>query len=246
MVGSLLVDRPPAHLRGETWRASSDVPRNWFDVLNLVALDLTGSPPARWHWRDLVFRRGIMMTTHPNIWPLLAPMFGVPVVYLCWGLPGPSKTKLGAWIKRWRLRRILRSARLILVNDPITARDVELLVRRSLSIVPYVIDAAFFRFGPPTARAEFVLVPGNIDRDEALVAEFASRGVDVVRVTLSGAAARYHREGGHRGKVTVYEGLSFAQLRDLYLRAKVVALPLTSNHHAAGQTSVLELSLIHI
>jgi len=147
---------------------------------------------------------------------------------------------LALWLKRNRLRVILRGAAAIFVNDRVTMADVEMLSGRAAHVVPYVVDSQFFTFGPSSEREDYVLVPGDNGRDERLVASLAERGVAVKRVFRDTRIAELYSNGQFAGRVECHYRVSYARLRELYQRARVVGVPLVAANHAAGQTSVLE------
>jgi hypothetical protein len=142
-------------------------------------------------------------------------------------------------LKQAKLIALLRTAAVVVVNDKITRNDVRRLAGRDAKIVPYVVDTDFFEYAPPQNRSDFVLVPGNNDRHEALVQRIARQGLRVVRLTTDERVAQYHAEHNN-SNLDVRVKVSYLELRDYYQTATAVVLPLVSKNHAAGQTSLLE------
>jgi hypothetical protein len=143
-------------------------------------------------------------------------------------------------IKNLRLSLILRGAKVILANDRVTQSDIQTLTGRSAILIPYVVDGAFFQFSQPRERGEFILVPGNNDRDEDLVLAIARSGVRIVRVTVEPKVVAHYRSADTAGIVDVRYKVGYGELRTLYQKARVVALPLKTRNHSAGQTALLE------
>jgi len=143
-------------------------------------------------------------------------------------------------VKKLRLKLILRSAKVILANDRVTQSDIQVLTGRTAILIPYVVDAAFFQYGEPHERDEFILVPGNNDRDEDLVFAIAQAGIKVVRVTLEPKVVAHYRSVDITRIVDVRYKVGYGELRMLYQKARAVALPLKTGNHPAGQTSLLE------
>lgn len=191
------------------------------------------SQPHVWSQSKVLFSYGPSLTT------LAVAAAGRPLIYLCWGMP----SQLDLWplraLKLLRLKKILQGATSVLVNDEITEREVFALAGRRATLFPHVVDTDFFSFSPKRDREDFILVPGDNDRDERLVISLACAGFKVVRVTRD--LARLKRNWTwSTARIDVKSDLSFQELRCLYRTAAAVALPITSSNHAAGQTSLLE------
>jgi glycosyltransferase involved in cell wall biosynthesis len=141
-------------------------------------------------------------------------------------------------LKLFRLKTILKRAATVLANDPVTCEDITMLAGRDPVSFPYVVDSDFFSFVPPCQRENFLLVPGNSDRDEDLVLGLAEKGMSIIRVTVaSGVRVHYANRGG---RVDLRYRISFHELKALYHKARAVLLPIRSRNHAAAQTSALE------
>jgi hypothetical protein len=160
----------------------------------------------------------------------------VPLIYLCWGLT--RRRGLHGTLKTGLLREILRRAAIVAVNEPVTARDVRRLSGKVAVTIPFVVDTDFFSYAPPQDRRPFILVPGDIDRDESLVARLSKVGLDIVRVTRNVRILDRHRELGSSAKVFV--NISWLDLRAYYQQCAAVFLPITAQNHPGGQTAMLE------
>lgn len=161
---------------------------------------------------------------------------------MCWGIPKKSENYLTNYLKSWKLKIILRNSSVILVNDQLTFKDVLRfgVDKNKLELFPYIVDTSFFSFTPYHKREKFILVPGDNDRDEELVKKIStSTPYKIIRVTRDKRnLERYKNDKSSR--VDVRYDIRFSELRDLYKSAYIVALPIKSDNHAAGQTSVLE------
>jgi glycosyltransferase involved in cell wall biosynthesis len=183
-------------------------------------------------------RRNLFFLWQPSIFAILAPMMGCTLLYLCWGSPSGKQHGFAYTLKRAKLDLVLKLSRLVMVNDPITATEVLGVTGRNPVQLPHVVDSDFFSYSAWHGRDNFVVVPGDNDRDEALICELAARGLRIVRVARSARVAQIHSSPGNG--VTVRHRASYVELKRLYQSAMAVLLPLTSSNHVAGQTAVLE------
>lgn len=238
--GLLVVDGTEPNIQIGDPAATDPKPRNWYDVLRSVAENMTGAAPERFLWRRLLEGRCAFLSWGPNLRILSASLLGRRTAYLCWGLPKAGGSRIGLFLRTKRLRAILRHVDTVLVNDEVTRDEIRRLAGREATVIPLVVDTDYFRFAPAGNRGKFVLVPGDNDRDERLVAELASRGIEVVRIARSPWISETYRRSRGGANVTVRLFVSYSELRSSYQRASVVLLPLTTDNHAAGQTSLLE------
>ena len=219
------------------WRFGEDDPKNIFDVLEMIGASLPDPPLRRLDWRQWLRARSLLFSIAPDPQAFLYALRGGAHAFLSWGAPRPC----GTWryrVKAWRLGVIARRATLVFVNDRVTERQMRVVYGVNALRVPYLVDTDYFR-PPASPRDNFWLVPGDNDRDEALVCALARAGHRMVRVSLDPAVANYHQ--AHREPlVDVRVRVPYRELRDLYQRASAVLLPLTSFNHPAGQTAILE------
>jgi hypothetical protein len=238
--GRLVVDGTAPNIRIEDPDGARNYPRTWYDVLGTVAEEWTGVGPCRFAWRLLLDAQCAFLSWRPNLGILCASLLRRRTAYLCWGMPNPAASRLPLFMRTTRLRAILRRVDLILVNDEVTRDEVRRLANREATVVPFVVDTDFFQFAPYDGREDFVLVPGDNDRDENLISELAGRGLRVVRIARMPGLPRLYERTVSTGSVTVRLFVPYTELRLCYQRAAVVLLPLTSHNHAAGQTAFLE------
>lgn len=171
---------------------------------------------------------------------VVAGVIGRSVLYMCWGIPSGASGTLSYRLRLYRLRLMLRFASRVLVNEAITRADVERISGRKADMVPYLVDTDYFQFANSEKRDEYIVVPGNNGRNEELVRLLCHKGFKVVRATSSDAVVAFHKSAGVVPNLDVRQNISFSSLRELYQRAAAVALPLAHEHHAAGQTAMLE------
>jgi glycosyltransferase involved in cell wall biosynthesis len=237
----LNVDRLPSdHMLGD---AEPNMPRPllWEDLVYLLAVTLTGQPPTRLNIKSLLARRSGAISWGPSATALLAATLGRPLAYLCWGVPKQSKYRLWDVLRRWRLEYLLRRANVVLANDALTARQIEEMCGRPAIQVPYIVDTDFFGVNHSVHRSDTILAPGNNDRDETLLRDLASAGHRVVRVTYDKLLhAKLRIWYGAQPNIELRYAVPYAELRSLYQSARLVLLPITSQNHPAGQTSILE------
>jgi len=216
---------------------STGAPADWFEVQKR-AIAAAQRIPQRYTWPLLFKKSVVFFWFSPSVQALLTCLFNRNTVYLCWGMPRQSDAKWLHPLKLWRLKVILKLARTVLVNDEKTAEDLASLGVTNVTLFPYVVDTDFFTFSGHRDRDDFLLVPGDSDRDERLISALAAAlPHKVVRVTRNAKTADFYRENP---AVDVLCNVSFSHLLQLYQKARLVLLPLNSSDHAAGQTSILE------
>jgi glycosyltransferase involved in cell wall biosynthesis len=159
---------------------------------------------------------------------------------MCWGTPLQAPAGIARDIKLRRLTWIVNRASCVLVNDLETREELRALSGRQTTVVPYVVDSDFYTYSGTKGRESFILVPGDKDRDEALVSALAAKGVNVVRVSRNLEVRTHYGRSGARGVVDVRLAVSYEELRNLYHKARAVVLPLARADHAVGQTAALE------
>ena len=239
-MADLLTKRLVVNLALDTSRDTVDEPRRWQHVLLALAQRLGTASPSGFRPADVLDPRAVFVFWEPTVQALTVAAARRPMVYLCWGMPAARGHALTRRIKQERLRSLLRMARVVAVNDDVTGAEVQALSGRPPVHIPFLVDTDFFAYAPLAERGPQVLVPGDNDRDEALVRAFAQHGVPVVRVTREPRVVDYHRERGSIAGLDVRTNVPFHELRTLYQTARAVLLPIRTSNHAAGQTSLLE------
>jgi len=216
-------------------------PIQWEDLVDEICSRLTGSETRGLGPLAALPSSSITVSWGPSVGTIVAAVLRRRLVYLCWGVPRPSKRRYWNQIRFARLRFILRRASVVLTNDPVTSQQVSDLVSRSPAQIPYVVDTSYFT--PLTEDSDkLVLAPGNNGRDEELICSLSDQGIPIVRVTYDKSVREFYLQRAKRTlhPVKLEFGVSFARLRELYRRASLVVLPLTAQNHPAGQTSLLE------
>ena len=110
-----------------------------------------------------------------------------------------------------------------------------------LALVPYFADGTFWRPRHITTE-RLVVSAGREQRDyETLVRACAEPGIAVYIADGSVHSPRASHREPSRWPANVQAGFaSYLELRDLYARAAVVAIPLVENDFQAGVTTILE------
>lgn len=222
-------------------------PVEWREVLAQRASRAGGQPmPVRWNTLldrmvggrlapaslRTLFGPGLHFSWHLLTSTIIAALLGRPLVYLCWGVD------YHRGVRRRIARMILRRARLVLVNDALTAAEVEHVAGVRSERIPYLVDTEFYTCQPVGQREDYLFCPGANDRDGEVLLGLAHRGHRVIWLNnLPELAARF---AGRDDNLIQVSFPSFAELRDLYRRCRAVVLPLTRDIHAAGQTTTLE------
>ncbi|MCC7362939.1 MAG: glycosyltransferase family 4 protein [Dehalococcoidia bacterium] len=153
--------------------------------------------------------------------------------------------------KRWKLALLWLATRagprgqLVLHSVEQHAIAAPRLGRRwRARLVPYQVDTAFWHAqeGVEPPGRKLVVAVGSENRDyETLTA--AARGIDADVVIAAGS--HWARETAAAGELPanvryLSEPLGFAELRELYARAAVVAVPLHDVPNQSGVTTILE------
>ncbi len=214
-------------------------PLNWFDV-QAKAIIYAKRKPTAFSWK-LIFRNDVVFLWHsPSVYAFLTCLLNRQTIYLCWGLPRKSSFSFFYHLKKWKLQLILCFSRVILVNDEKTLADLSALKVGAVRLFPYIVDADFFRFSPYSYRESFVLIPGDNDRDENLINQLSSiLPCKIVRVTRDRKVLDFHKNNTN-STIEVRFNICFSELSLLYQTARVVILPIKTDEHVAGQTSILE------
>lgn len=145
-----------------------------------------------------------------------------------------------------------RAALVILVSHEQYRMAKARFPKLPIIFVPVVADTHWWTPGPAStdilsrlkvSPAEFLLIGGNVDRDERIPALFAkSLGRKLIRVTgdenTAAKANSTYRELGVDAQCVVK--VPWQELRDLYRSAWAVLTAPVANHHPAGLTSLTE------
>ncbi len=177
---------------------------------------------------------------HPTWLLFLQAFFGMSFAYVCWGLP-----KRGRFLRTlllFRLRVILRCAKIVIVHDHVTGRYLKLKWGIRTIWLPYPVDVEYFGCCMKP-REDFILVLGDNDRDEEYVKLLAQRltSVKIIRVV------NCLRLGGElRGQYELYTSVRVLvsipdpTVRELLQRATAVLIPIRRTTHAAGLSTAME------
>lgn len=224
-------------------------PTDWFDAQRQAIIAADRIPQL--FSLPYLFRKGVIFFwSHPSAVALLSCLINRHIIYLCWGLPRQSNSVISYYLKTWKLRLILKSSNLVLVNDEKTFEKLKALGLKNVKILPYIVDTDFFKFSSNDHRQDFFLIPGDNDRDELFISSLASflssaslprklLPSKIVRVTRAQNVVDFYSRNPNSA-VEVQYNISFAHLLHLYQTACGVLLPLKTQDHAAGQTSILE------
>lgn len=160
------------------------------------------------------------------------------LVVLLWSLPRPGA------LRRALFKCQLDAAVTLAVNDSETGRQLKLEwpeMAAKVVFVTHPVDTKFF-YPPKNRTGEFILVPGDKDRDEEFVLQLASTSeLPVVRVTREPKVKRFYEDHNCDPlRLKVMFRVTFPELRELYQRAKAVVLPVMNQRHPAGLNSLLE------
>jgi hypothetical protein len=136
------------------------------------------------------------------------------------------------------MRATLRRARVVLVNDAVSAQEVKSLSGREAVCIPMFVDTRFFSYAPGKGRGDFLFCAGSNDRDpEALVA-LARHGAQVVWLVSSIQLRDRYAEA--HPNLRIVSRITNVELRNLYQTCRAVVMPALRDVHAAGQTTGLE------
>lgn len=217
------------------------MPRRWHDLVIKVSNDLTGCDPVECKLQNLFDSASIILSWGPNAFTCLAALVTRRLIYICWEPPPVRRRNLRGFTRWLRLFIVVKFAATVVVNDELTLRDLRARTGRSAIVIPFFVDTKFFMRPQRLIRTATVVVPGNKDRVEDLVKAVAAAGFMVTRVSShERVLGEYGGRGVDMGNLRISYKVSFAELRDIYLRAGVVVIPLADDSSAAGQTSALE------
>lgn len=132
----------------------------------------------------------------------------------------------------------------ILVHSPLQVNEIPRILgipRTKLALVPYYADGAFWK-PRPVAEDKLVVSAGREQRDYATLVRACSRpDVSVFIADGSVHSPGAHHRGPDRWSSNITARFAdYAELRELYARAAVVAVPLIDNDFQAGVTTLLE------
>lgn len=117
--------------------------------------------------------------------------------------------------------------------DQLEARGIR---RSGIGYVPYRVDTTWFSAGAKR-RGGYLLVPGNIHRDEEFVLRLAAMTpLPIIRVGQMGRLKELYRSR----PVELRFNLSHSEYRDLLQNATAVLLPIEECDEPAGLTAALE------
>lgn len=213
----------------------------WEELVHQVSFETSKDTPTRLGLRTCLGRNVLTISWAPTVAAMLVALFRRPLVHLCWGIPRRSSSRIWDALRDFRLRLLLRTASIVLVNEDRTREDVKRLTNRESRLVPYLVDTAFYRPDYSAASREYVLVPGNNARDEDLVLKLAALGVRIVRVTFADSLIAFYQSGDPQPDLELKARATYDELRRLYQEAALVLIPLKgADNHPAGQTAILE------
>lgn len=166
---------------------------------------------------------------------------GAPLVVLDLGLLHPkncSGPKL--WIWRWALRKADRVISLVDANRSEMSRIFG-VKEDCISFLPMAVDVDFSGRAVAGLEGDYVLAVGTNDgKDFETLLEALPLGVRLIVVTDSYNARKVRAHCCFGGLVEVKEAVPARDLRELYLRAAVVVVPLADTPHGSGHTVLLE------
>ncbi|MCS0496790.1 hypothetical protein NVS89_16940 [Ancylobacter sp. MQZ15Z-1] len=178
---------------------------------------------------------GIYFTWRPSLKKIFsAPRF--KLVFLTFGVP----TQTNGWRRHVAWLRFLFVCLLASEVHAMDERTYRYLrshrfIRRKLHRAMPLVDVAFFE--TERAPSSFLLVVGDADRDEAVVDRLAE-SFDIVRVSTS-KKSDGAREAANPW-VRFLVGIDYEELKALYAGAAALIMPISTNRHAAGTTTVTE------
>ena len=211
-------------------RAGYSVPLKWHRFLDQWAQERTGEQIAPCSLARLA-GGGVLFAWLPSRDAIIAAVLG-RLVDLYWG-GAPS-----GGVRRAALRFILRHARVVLVNDPVAGEEAETLAGCRAVQIPMFIDTAFFAYGPPDNREQFLFCAGSNDRDPDMLVALAQSGRSVVwLVNNRDLLDRY--SGAHPNLRLLFH-VTNEELVRLYQTCHAAIMPARRDFHAAGQTTGLE------
>lgn len=235
----LLIDHIPEYRNESIKKSGQNRPQDLYDVMQLVANSMIRSARLGTLQEGIYSPDSLIISWSPNLYVLLLSILRRNIFYLCWGVPKYKSSVLGR-LKEYKLKLILRNVTAIFVNDTVTQKDVYHITGVESAKIYYVVDNNYFYYTPYVNRGDYILVPGNNDRDEDLVVELSRRGYSIIRLTRDSRVKNLYETKFKSSSVDLRFHVTVAQVRDLYQNAKMVVLPICSDNHAAGQTAILE------
>ncbi len=166
---------------------------------------------------------------------------GAPLVVLDLGLLHPKNCSgHRLWIWRWALRKADRVISLVDANRS-ELRRIFGVKEDCISFLPMAVDAAFSGRAVAGSEEDYVLAVGTNDgKDFETLLEALPLGARLIVVTDSYNARKVRAHYCFGGLVEVREAVPARDLRELYLRAAVVVVPLADTPHGSGHTVLLE------
>jgi len=210
-------------------------PRDWNDVVHFVAEKLTNKSLHVQSIKYFLSNRNLAIFWSPALFVYFAALLKRRFMYLCWGMPKPSHAIVNK-LKYHKLKCILKKSAIVLVNEQKTYHDIYKLTNIKAIMAPYVVDTDYYKLSRQN-RENYIIAPGDNDRNEELIRSIATNGFKVFRIARSQSIIDYHKSS--RNVIVKYK-ISFSELRFLYQKASSIILPITSSNHAAGQTAALE------
>ena len=166
---------------------------------------------------------------------------GPPVVVLDLAVVHPKNLSgYRFWIWRWLLPKADRIVSLVAANCSELHERFGVDPRRSRH-VPMAVDIRFSESASVECEQDFVLSVGTNDgKDFETLMEALPLGVRLIVVTDAYNASKIKDHPFYGASVEVKEAVSAVALRDLYLTAAVVVIPLADTPHGSGHTVLLE------
>jgi hypothetical protein len=210
------------------------VPVRWPTAFDRVLREL-GFAGFRQLTSDAVFSQDYQMNWLPFpamvSWAVFCPS---RVIYLCWG-----GIRGVAGLRRSRQRVLLGRAGRLLVNDDVTAQEIQSFVGRTdARIVPYYVDPKFFAFAPARNREDFWFCNSVNDRDPEVLLALAEAGHRIVW-TVDAETLKGRYLGAHPN-LLLRPRVLWPELARLYQTCRGFLMPTRNDFHAAGQTTVME------
>ncbi len=164
-----------------------------------------------------------------------------PLVVLNVGLlHAKNRAGLKHLVWRWAIRKA--NAVVSLVESQVASlNEVFGFPTARSRYIPMLVDGDFYQPVVPSEESRFCLAVGTNDgKDFETLLEALSLGERLVIVTDSYNARKVRAHRCFGANIEVYERVSATDLRDLYRKAAVVAIPLKDTFHGSGHTVLLE------
>jgi glycosyltransferase involved in cell wall biosynthesis len=233
-------------------------------VIELEALgwnvELSPEPPSWWKifgatgWRvwqtAWLLRRAKSATGIVAVHEISAAFF-LFLSTLGWGMPPVVVLNLGLlhpkncagfkrWVWSWLLSKADAIVSLVEAHSADLARLFQVDPRRT-KFLPMAVDSEFLGRAAEKAEKNFVLAVGTNDgKDFETLVEALPLGVRLVVVTDSFNARKVRNHPCFGGSIEVLQNVPAKQLRELYMEAAVVVIPLADTTHGSGHTVLLE------